>query len=277
MPGFLVIGPQKSGSTALHSFLQLHPNIVSSHPSRDTFEEVQFFSIAVNYKRGVDWYLEFFPAANESVTLFEKSATYFDVEHVPLRVNRLLPRADIVVILIDPGERAYSWYQHMRAHNDPTALMYTFHDIITAGADSPRPVLSLQSRCLEPGKYVTHLEKWVTQVTARRLIIVDGDQLKNDPVTVMNNLQSSLNIQTFFDYSNNLFFDKSKGFYCMKVRGKKKCLGKGKGRAYPPMNQTSVEWLSKYYKKFNENLKELLLKYGYTLPEWLTSELSLRS
>jgi hypothetical protein len=33
--------------------------------------------------------------------------------------------------------------------------------LVMAGADSPRAVLNLQSRCLEPGKYATHLEKWL--------------------------------------------------------------------------------------------------------------------
>lgn len=42
------------GTTALHSFLSLHPAITSSFPSPTTFEEVQFFSGA-NYDNGIDW------------------------------------------------------------------------------------------------------------------------------------------------------------------------------------------------------------------------------
>ena len=48
-PNFLVIGPQKTGTTALYTFLKLHPNLVSNRPSPDTFEEVQFF-IDKNYR-----------------------------------------------------------------------------------------------------------------------------------------------------------------------------------------------------------------------------------
>ena len=271
LPQFLVIGPQKSGSTALHSFLQLHPSVVANRPSKQTFEEIQFFSNTANYAKGIDWYMDFFPPVNNhssEVVMFEKSATYFDGDQVPLRVSRLLPHSTVVAILIEPGARAYSWYHHMRAHNDPTALTHTFHEILTAGPEASKPLLSLQSRCLEPGKYAVHLEKWLAQVGPDQLVIVDGDQLKHDPVTVMNALQNSLNIAPFFDYSNSLVYDSSKGFYCMRLNGKKKCLGKGKGRQYSEMESPSVTWLSKYYSKHNENLRKLLNKFGYPIPSW---------
>src|ERR1700734_691578 len=54
-----------------------------------------------------------------------------------------------VTILISPSKRAYSWYQHMRAHNDPIALNYTFYDILTAGAMSPKPLRDLRTRYVE--------------------------------------------------------------------------------------------------------------------------------
>jgi heparan sulfate N-deacetylase/N-sulfotransferase NDST2 len=41
LPNFLVIGPQKTGTTALHTFLQLHPAILANYPSTQTFEEIQ--------------------------------------------------------------------------------------------------------------------------------------------------------------------------------------------------------------------------------------------
>ena len=145
LPQFLVVGPQKTGTTALFSFLQLHPGLVSSLPSPDTFEEVQFFS-GRNYQKGLDWYMDFFPSVNSSVALFEKSATYFDGDQVPLRAARLLPDASIVAVLVSPGARAYSWYQHQRAHGDTTALEHSFREVITATAESPRPLQSLQSR-----------------------------------------------------------------------------------------------------------------------------------
>ena len=112
----------------------------------------QYFYYSSNsdfYSHGIDWYMKFFPErkyGNKSV-LFEKSATYFDSSQAPQRAFQLLKNAKLVVILISPSDRAYSWYQHMRAKNEPTALNYTFYQVISTPADkATKPLKSLQSR-----------------------------------------------------------------------------------------------------------------------------------
>lgn len=53
--------------------------------------------------------------------LFEKSANYFPSEEAPQRAAALLPKAKIITLLINPSDRAYSWYQvlvlDIHAHN----------------------------------------------------------------------------------------------------------------------------------------------------------------
>lgn len=58
-------------------------------------------------------YMDFFPTpANvTSDFLFEKSANYFHSEEAPKRAASLVPKAKLITILIDPSDRAYSWYQ----------------------------------------------------------------------------------------------------------------------------------------------------------------------
>lgn len=110
LPRFLVIGPQKTGTTALYTFLSMHPEVQSNFPSADTFEEIQFFN-GKNYYRGLDWYMNFFPLSKNSTAnflLFEKSATYFDGEFVPRRAHALLPHAKLVSCPPPPARaRAY--------------------------------------------------------------------------------------------------------------------------------------------------------------------------
>lgn len=53
-------------------------------------------------------------------------------------------------------------FQHQRAHNDPVALNYTFYQVISAKSQAPQELRNLQSRCLFPGWYSTHLERWLT-------------------------------------------------------------------------------------------------------------------
>lgn len=79
LPKFVIVGPQKTGTdhwacawpllvhfptwiqsyfylgtTALHWFLLMHPNVLGTKPSPQTFEEVQFFN-GQNYLNGLDW------------------------------------------------------------------------------------------------------------------------------------------------------------------------------------------------------------------------------
>ena len=49
-----------------------------------------------------------------------------------------------------------------RAHDDPVALKYTFHEVITAGPDASLKLRTLQNRCLVPGWYATHIERWLS-------------------------------------------------------------------------------------------------------------------
>ncbi|KAI4543153.1 hypothetical protein MG293_007279 [Ovis ammon polii] len=186
LPKFLVIGPQKTGTTALYLFLLMHPSIISNLPSPKTFEEVQFFN-GNNYHKGIDWYMDFFPTPSNITSdfLFEKSANYFHSEEAPKRAASLVPKAKIITILIDPSDRAYSWYQ---------------------------------------------------------LLIIDGQQLRSDPATVMDEVQKFLGVTLHYNYSEALTFDPQKGFWCQLLEGgKTKCLGKSKGRKYPPMDPELIE------------------------------------
>uniref|UniRef100_A0A672TIV1 [heparan sulfate]-glucosamine N-sulfotransferase n=1 Tax=Strigops habroptila TaxID=2489341 RepID=A0A672TIV1_STRHB len=275
LPKFLVVGPQKTGTTALYLFLIMHPSIISNSPSPKTFEEVQFFN-RNNYHRGIDWYMDFFPTPSNVTTdfLFEKSANYFHSEEAPKRAASLIPKAKIITILIDPSDRAYSWYQHQRSHEDPAALKFSFYQVITAGPRAPSELKALQKRCLAPGWYATHIERWLTYFPPYQLLIIDGQQLRTDPSTVMDEVQKFLGVSPHYNYSEALTFDSHKGFWCQLLEeGKTKCLGKSKGRKYPPMDSECKAFLSSYYRDHNVELSKLLHKLGQPLPSWLRQEL----
>ncbi|NXT99084.1 NDST4 sulfotransferase, partial [Buphagus erythrorhynchus] len=275
LPKFLVIGPQKTGTTALYLFLLMHPSIISNLPSPKTFEEVQFFN-GNNYHKGIDWYMDFFPTPSNITTdlLFEKSANYFHSEEAPKRAASLIPKAKIITILIDPSDRAYSWYQHQRSHEDPAALKFNFYEVITGSPRAPPEMRALQRRCLAPGCYALHIQRWLSHFPPSQLLIIDGQQLRSDPATVMDEVQKFLGVSPHYNYSEALTFDPQKGFWCQLLEGgKTKCLGKSKGRKYPPMDQESRAFLSSYYREHNVELSKLLHRLGQPLPSWLRQEL----
>ncbi|KAK6290865.1 hypothetical protein J4Q44_G00387350 [Coregonus suidteri] len=274
LPKFLVIGPQKTGTTALSLFLLMHPSISSSFPGPRTYGEVQFFNTN-NYLQGIDWYMELFPLPSNVTSdfLFEKSSAYFPSEDAPRRAAALLPKAKILTMLINPSDRAYNWYQHQKAHEDSTASRFSFYDVISAQHGAPADIRSLQNRCLTPGLYHTHLERWLTHYPVNQLVVLDGQQLRRDPAAVMDEVQKFLGVTPHYNYSQTLTFDQQKGFWCqLSEEGKTKCLW-SEGQKYPPMEPEARSYLSRYYREHNIDLSKLLHRLGQPLPSWLREEL----
>lgn len=54
------------------------------------------------------------------------------------------------------------FFQHQRSHKDPAALKFTFYQVITAGHHASVDLKALQKKCLVPGWYATHIERWLT-------------------------------------------------------------------------------------------------------------------
>ncbi len=60
LPKLIIIGPTKTGSTALQTFLKMHPLYATSRITPETtFEEPQFFTDK-NYNKGLDWFVLLF-------------------------------------------------------------------------------------------------------------------------------------------------------------------------------------------------------------------------
>ncbi|CAJ0959022.1 unnamed protein product, partial [Mesorhabditis belari] len=266
LPNVLIVGPQKTGTTALGQFLSLHPNASTNLPVNDSFEELQFFG-GKHYENGLEWYIDKF---SPSSTVFEKSATYFDNTEAPIQVFTLIPNAKIVVVLYDPALRAYSWFQHIKAHNDSVALSVSTMDEVLEADDGP--LKKLRSRCISGGRYVYHLDRWLEYFPSSQMVFVDGEMFKERPPIVMNKLIADLELPSF-DYHNVLRFSPSKGFWCSLTKGKMNCLGKGKGRHYEPMSETLRTKLNKIFQPDNAALQKILQKLHLPMPKWLRSSL----
>ena len=132
-------------------------------------------------------------------------------------------------------------------------------------------MISLNYRCIEPGKYASHIERWLQFYKSQQLLIIDGEKLKSDPIYVMNKLQHFLNVQPIVNYEKLLKFNPKKGFWCAKksFNGSAKCLGKGKGRKYVDMGEESRNFLENYYKSDNKHLLKLLKRLKSNIPDWL--------
>jgi len=110
LPGFLIVGAQRCGTTSMYRALAEHPSVRKAVLHKG----VHYFDM--NYDRGLGWYRAHFPLARaahpqESQT-FESSPYYLFHPLAAERIAADLPGVKLIVLVRDPVERAYSAYTH---------------------------------------------------------------------------------------------------------------------------------------------------------------------
>jgi len=120
MPNFLIIGANKAGTTAIHSYLKQHPQVYMS-----PVKEPMFFTLEgkkldrtrpghqITLKNGVnniDDYQALFQGVSNEKAIGEASTAYLHRPWSADRIMRYIPNVKLIAILRDPVERAYSNY-----------------------------------------------------------------------------------------------------------------------------------------------------------------------
>src|SRR5947209_2592633 len=106
MPGFLIIGAQRCGTTSLYDDLVKHPSIATASQ-----KEIHFFDL--NFQKGIDWYQAQFPGLGQKGFITGEASPYYIFHPLaPKRILAAAPEIKLIVMLRNPVNRAYSHYQH---------------------------------------------------------------------------------------------------------------------------------------------------------------------
>ncbi len=166
----------------------------------------------------------------------------------------------------------------MRSHNDYVALKYNFYDILTLNTTNSSDLVEmkkLRSRCLEPGLYVKHMQKWLFEFPAWQVLAIDGNELKHQPHLTMLKIQQFMQVENVIDYKNLLKYSHKKKNFCVVSNDSHtntsvtKCLGASKGRKYPRIDSRSRSYLNEYFHKPNSEFYKLLKRKKFEIPQWL--------
>ncbi len=108
LPNLIVIGAQKCGTSGLHYYLSLHPEISVSSP-----KELNFFIAERNWPKGLDWYRSHFdPQARVRSEASPNYTAYPQHLEVPERMHSVVPDAKLLYMVRDPIDRIAAHWVH---------------------------------------------------------------------------------------------------------------------------------------------------------------------
>jgi hypothetical protein len=108
LPNLIIIGGLKCGTTSIHHYLGLHPEVQMSKP-----KELNFFVEELSWDLGMDWYRgrfdERFAVRGESSPHYTNLPRYTGVVE---RIHRHVPDARLIYMVRDPISRILSHWRH---------------------------------------------------------------------------------------------------------------------------------------------------------------------
>ena len=198
LPGFLIVGAQRCGTTSMYRTLSQHPAVRKS----PLHKGVHYFD--TSYDRGLPWYQGHFPlrsraarvqrAARATPVTFESSPYYMFHPLAAERISRDLPGVRLLVLLRDPVERAYSAHAHELARGyetEPFERGLELEASRLAGeaeriiADPSYHSHSHQHHAYRTrGQYIEQLERLEKLFGRDRIHVVDSSDFFTDPAPV---------------------------------------------------------------------------------------------
>lgn len=185
LPNLLVVGAMKSGTTSLHHYLSLHPQIFMSEDKEPTF-----FTVEKNWHRGVSWYASLFPSdkpvRGESSPDYTK---YPAIDGVPERIQSLLPDARIVYLVREPVERIVSHYidaySFGRVHKPIGRELANFED----------------HHFVNCSRYHMQLEQYLEYFETDRILVLTSEELRASRDATMRAVFEFLGVDPSFSSS----------------------------------------------------------------------------
>lgn len=205
MPNFLIIGAEKSGTTALYHYLRQHPQIYMS-----PVKEPGFFSYEEGQKpkragpghfptepiTDVDAYTRLFGEVSNERAIGEATPTYIANPETPARIRSYIPDAKFIAILRHPAERAYANFLHAR--------WLGFEPI----ADFPRALQEEETRIQngwgglwrykKKGFYYSQLKRYFDTFDRSRIGVHLYEDFRADPVSLLQEIFLFLEVDATF-------------------------------------------------------------------------------
>lgn len=182
-PNLIIIGAMKSGTTSLHNYLNLHPEIYMSKK-----KETDFFS--KYFESNIDNYLKNFNSeykiSGESSPNYSK---YHLFNNVPERIyNSLGQGIKFIYILRDPVKRIISHYYESQSQNRIEGSLDNF---LEGNLEKNNIILT--------SLYFEQLSKFLEFYPIDQIKIITFERLKENRIDTMNEIYNFLNLSPIND------------------------------------------------------------------------------
>jgi hypothetical protein len=209
LPGFLIVGAQRCGTTSMYRTLSQHPAILKA-----VFHKgVHYFD--TGYDHDLAWYRGHFPlraraaaarrATGDTPLTFESSPYYLFHPLAGARISRDLPGVRLLVLVRDPVERAYSAHAHEIARGYETEPFERALDLEEerlagqAGKIISQPGYHSHSHqhhgYRARGRYAEQLERLASLAGRDRVHVVDSGRFFTEPERVYDHVLEFLGLR----------------------------------------------------------------------------------
>lgn len=190
---FLVIGSQKSGTSALDKYLRENPIIEMAAK-----KEVHFFDNEENFKDGANYekYYQYF-SDNKNSIKGESTPIYMYWASSIRRIYEYNPKMKVIAILRNPIERAFSQWNMERDRGTDTV---DFATAIRTEGNRCREALPFQHRCysyIDRGFYSEQIRRIWRYFPQDQTLFIKYENFKKNPQQTLNEISNFLNVPPF--------------------------------------------------------------------------------
>lgn len=195
LPNFLIVGAPRSGTTHLYKGLRQHPEVFMSD-----FKEPMFFAYQDDPRPSVisdlGEYENLFREAQTGQVTGEASTLYLYSERAADNIADKIPNAQLIAILRNPVERAFSQYTFQRFLQ--TEPLETFEAALAAEdgrAETDDIPFHLYTRV---GLYSRQIRRYQQRFRPEQLLFLLQDDLDQDPDGVFSQIFQHIGVEASF-------------------------------------------------------------------------------
>lgn len=201
-PGVYVLGAPKCGTTSLHEYLGQHPAIFVSKKKELHYFTHRLLSEAAHgpgdefglrtVVRDESEYLRWFRGARPDQVSVDVSPSYLYYDQVAPSIHQVRPDAQLIAVVRDPVEKAYSQYLHMRRSQRESLEL---RDALAAEGDRTRGGWSDLWRYVDSSRYAGHLRAWAEVFGRERLLVLFSEELAREPARTMTLVHNFIGVE----------------------------------------------------------------------------------